>query len=190
MKKDFFATNLIKISSIFILYSSFLIFHFFFLISFVSAQQQQELNCRVQINSDKIGGTNREVFDDLSNKLTEFINSRKWTDAVFLNEERIECGLIFTINEQSGSHFSGELQVQANRPVFNSSYITPLFNFRDVNVQFNYSQFDRLEFYDNSFDSELTALVAYYINIILGLNFDSFSRYGGAKYFEKAATIS
>jgi len=170
-----------------ILHFSFFILHFFFLVSSVSAQQ--ELNCRVQVNSDKIAGTNREIFDDLSNKLTEFVNSRRWTDAVFLNEERIECNLIFTISEMSGTRFSGDLQVQTNRPVFNSSYTTTLFNFKDPNVKFEYSQFDRLEFHENSFDSNLTALVAYYINIILGLNFDSFSRYGGTKFFDRAAAI-
>ncbi len=170
-----------------IFHSSLFIFHFFFLISSVSAQ---ELNCRIQINSDKISGTsNRDIFDELSNKLTEFVNSRKWTDAVFLNEERIDCNLIFTISEMSGNYFSGDLQVQASRPVFNSSYTTTLFNFKDPNARFSYSQFDRLEFYENSFDSDLTSLVAYYINIILGLNFDSYSRYGGSKYFERAAAI-
>ncbi|MDR1729526.1 MAG: DUF4835 family protein [Prevotellaceae bacterium] len=169
-----------------ILHSSFFILHFFFLASAVSAQ---ELNCRIQVNSDKIAGTNREVFDELGNKLTEFVNSRKWTDAVFLNEEQIECNLIFTISEMSGNHFSGDLQVQSSRPVFNSSYTTTLFNFKDPNIQFDYSQFDRLEFYENSFSSNLTSLVAYYINVILGLNFDSYSRYGGTKYFDRAASI-
>ena len=149
----------------------------------------QELNCRVQVNSSKIEGTNREVFDKLMSSLSEFINSRKWTDAVFQNEERIECGLIFTISEMSGTNFTGDLQVQANRYAFNSSYTTTLFNFKDVNLKFTYSQYDRLEYYDNSYDNNLMSIVAYYINIILGLNFDSYSRYGGTKYFEKAATI-
>ena len=170
-----------------ILCSLFLVLCSFVPLSFSASAQ--ELNCRIQINSDKIEGTNREVFNELSNKLTEFVNSRKWTDAVFLNEERIECNLIFTISEMSGDYFSGDLQVQTSRPVFNSSYTTTLFNFKDSNIKFNYSQFERLEFYDNSFDSNLTSLVAYYINIILGLNFDSYSRYGGSRYFDKASAI-
>ena len=155
----------------------------------VSSVCAQEINCRIQVNADKIAGTNREVFDALSNNLTEFINSRKWTDAVFLNEERIDCSLIFTISEMTGSYFSGDLQIQANRPVFNSSYTTTLFNFKDVNLKFNYSQHDRLEYYENSFESNLTSMVAYYMNIILGLTFDSYSRFGGTKYFDKAAAI-
>ena len=154
-----------------------------------SSVYAQEINCRVQVNSDKIEGTNREIFDALTRNLTEFINSRKWTDAVFLNEERIDCSLIFTISEMLGSHFSGDLQIQANRPVFNSSYTTTLFNFKDANLKFNYSQFDRIEYYENSFESNLMSIVAYYINIILGLNFDSYSRYGGSKYFDKAEAI-
>ncbi len=159
------------------------------LILLASPVYAQEIYCRVEVNSDKIEGTNREIFNTLSNNLTEFINSRKWTDAVFLNEERINCSLIFTISEAAGTHFAGELQVQSNRPVFNSSYTTTLFNFKDVNLKFNYSQFDRLEYYDSSYDSELMSIVAYYINIILGLHFDSYSRYGGTKYFDKAEAI-
>ena len=182
-----------KNASFSIFHSSFFILKMLFLsIAFWGASSicAQEIYCRVQINGDKISGTNnREMFDELTNKLIEFINSRKWTDAVFLNEERIECSLIFTISEMTGTYLSGDLQIQANRPVFNSSYTTPLFNFKDVNLKFNYSKFDRLEYYDNSFDSNLTAIVAYYLNIILGLNFDSFSRYGGTKYFDKAAAI-
>ena len=163
----------------------------FLFIAFLPAPSlcAQEINCHVQINSDKIGGTNREIFDALANNLTEFINSRKWTDAVFLNEERINCSLIFTISEMTGTYFSGDLQVQSNRTVFNSSYTTTLFNFKDANLKFNYSQFDRFEYYDNSYDSNLMAIVAYYMNIILGLNFDSYGRFGGSKYFDKAAAI-
>jgi hypothetical protein len=151
--------------------------------------QAQEMNCRVQVNSDNIEGTNKEIFNTLSTDLTEFINSRKWTDAIFQNEERINCNFIFTIAETAGDNYSGDLQIQANRPVFNSSYTTPLFNFKDVNIRFTYSQFDRFEYVDNSFDSNLMSIVAYYVNIILGLNFDSYSRYGGTRYFDKAEAI-
>ena len=154
-----------------------------------SSAYAQEIYCHVQINADRIEGTNREIFDALTQNLTEFINSRKWTDAVFQNEERINCSLIFTISEMMGTYFTGDLQVQANRPVFNSSYTTTLFNFKDANLKFNYSQFDRLEYYDNSFESNLMSIVAYYINIILGLNFDSYGRFGGSKYFDKAEAI-
>jgi hypothetical protein len=125
----------------------------------------------------------------LSNNLTEFVNTRKWTDAVFSNEERIDCNLIFTISETAGGYYTGDLQIQANRPVFNSGYTTPLFNFKDINLRFSYSQFDRFYYEDNSYESNLLALVAYYINVILGLNFDSFSRYGGSRYFEKAGMV-
>ena len=149
----------------------------------------QEINCRIQVNSDKIEGTNKEIFNTLSNNLTEFINTRKWTDAIFLEEERINCNFIFTISETAGGYYTGDVQIQANRPVFNSGYTTPLFNFKDANLRFSYSQFDRFVYEDNSYESNLLALVAYYINVILGLNFDSFGRYGGTKYFEKAEMV-
>jgi len=167
----------------------FFILYSLFFILFASSISAQEFNCRVQVNSEKISGTNREIFDALSNSLREFVNTRKWTDAVFLNDERIDCNLIFTISEMSGSYFSGDLQIQANRPVFNSSYTTTLFNFKDANLKFNYSQYDRIQYQDNTFESNLTAIIAYYMNIILGLTFDSYSRYGGTQYFDRAAAI-
>ena len=150
----------------------------------------QELYCRVQINVDKIEGTSaQDMFFELSNKLTEYLNSRKWTDAIFQDEERISCNFVLTISEVSANTYTGDIQVQANRSVFNSSYDTPLFNFKDPNLRFSYSPFDRIEYNESAYDSNLMLTFAYYINVILGLDFDSFSRYGGTKYFEKAEAI-
>lgn len=150
----------------------------------------QELKAYVRINSDQIEGTNKEIYDELSNSLTEFINSKKWTDATFTEEERIECNFVITIDKVAGESYTGQLQVQASRPVFNSGYTTTLFNFMDQNFNFNYTQFQRLEFDENVYESNLLSTIAFYVNIILGLNFDSFGRYGGSKYFEKAELIS
>ncbi len=155
-----------------------------------SATQAQELNARVEVNAQQIEGMNKDVFTTLQSDLNEFINSRKWTDAVFSNEERIECSFILTIDKVSGNAMSGNLQVSASRTVYNSSYTTPIFNFKDNNFTFNYAQYERLEFNENAYESNLMSIVAFYSYIILGVDFDTFSRNGGQKYFEKAETVA
>lgn len=160
------------------------------LCSMVNMLSAQELDCRITVNSDNIEGTNKDIYTELGNRLTEFMNSRRWTDAMFQNEERINCSFIITITSAAGDNYSGNLQVQSNRPVFNSSYTTPLFNFKDENFKFTYAQADRLEFNENTYESNLMSVMAFYVNVILGLNFDSFSRCGGTKYFEKAEAIA
>lgn len=150
----------------------------------------QELNARVEINTDKIEGSNKDVFTTLQNDLAEFMNSRKWTDAVFANEERIDCSFILTINNYSGNTMSGNLQITASRTVYNSSYTTPIFNFKDDNFSFSYAQYDRLEFNENQYESNLMSIMAFYSYIILGVDFDTYSRFGGQKYFEKAELVA
>ncbi len=151
----------------------------------------QDVKAYVRVNADQIGGTstNREIYDEMSQALTEFINSRRWTDATFTEEERIECNFVLILDKTAGENYSGQLQVQASRPVYNSGYTTTLFNFQDNNFTFNYSQYQKLEFDENVYENNLLSTVAFYMNIILGLHFDSFSRYGGSRYFEKAELI-
>lgn len=160
------------------------------LVMLAAPSRAQEMNCRIQINTDAIEGTNKDIYTEMGNRLTEFINTRKWTDAIFQNEERINCNFIITIASVAGDNYSGNIQVQANRPVFNSSYTTSLFNFKDENFTFSYAQQDRLEFNENTFESNLMSVMAFYVNIVLGLNFDTYSRCGGTPYFEKAEAIA
>lgn len=149
----------------------------------------QELNARITVNSDKIQGTNKSVFTTLQTSLTEFVNNRKWTDATFAVNERIDCSMTIIVNEQNDNTFSAEIQVQSRRPVYNSAYTTTLFNFRDTQFDFEYVEFEQLEFTGTSLTSNLTATIVYYIYIILGLDFDSFSPLGGKAYFEQAQQI-
>ncbi len=149
----------------------------------------QDVKAYVRINSDQIEGTNKDIYNEISNDLTEFINGRRWTDATFTDEERIECNFVITLEKVAGEHYSGQLQVQASRPVFNSGYNTTLFNFLDKNLQFTYSQYQKFEFNENVYENNLLSTIAFYVNIIVGLNFDSFGRYGGSRYFEKAELI-
>ena len=143
-----------------------------------------ELNDRITINSDKIQGTDKSVFTTLQTALTEFVNNRRWTDATFAVNERIDCSMTIILSEQSDNSYKGEIQVQATRPVYNSSYLTTLFNYRDTELDFEYAQFEQLEYNENSLSSNLTATVMFYIYVILGLDFDSFSPLGGKAYFE------
>ena len=148
-----------------------------------------ELNARITINSDKIQGTDKSVFTTLQTALTEFVNNRRWTDATFAVNERIDCSMTIILSEQSDNSYKGEIQVQATRPVYNSSYLTTLFNYRDTELDFEYAQFEQLEYNENSLSSNLTATVMFYIYVILGLDFDSFSPLGGKAYFERAQQI-
>lgn len=157
---------------------------------FLSAQTQTgELNARITINSDKVQGSDKQVFTTLQTALTEFVNNRRWTDATFAINERIDCSMTIIVNEQTDNSFKAEIQVQARRPVYNSSYSTTLFNHRDTEFDFEYVQFEQLEYTENTLSSNLTATIVYYIYIILGLDFDSFSPLGGKIYFDQAQQI-
>ncbi len=151
----------------------------------------QELNCRIQINTDKIQGTNKQVYNTLQTALTDFMNNRKWTNAQFSTLEKIDCSFVITVNEENaGTHrYKCELQVQSRRPVYNSVYSTTLLNFRDVSFDFNYVEFDPLQFSDNKFEGNLTAVMAFYAYVILGIDQDSFSPLGGTPYFNRAEQI-
>ena len=152
--------------------------------------EAQELNARVTINSDQVQATNKQVFTTLQNALTEFINNKKWTDATFAVNERIECSMTILITEiVSDNSFKGEIQVQARRPVYNSSYTTTLLNHRDTEFSFDYTEFEPLEYTENVLNSNLIATVVFYIYTILGLDFDSFSPQGGNAFLQQAQQI-
>jgi len=149
----------------------------------------QELNCNVQINSDKIQGSNKSVFTTLQKAITEFMNTRQWTNLDYEVAERIDCNMNIILNSADGENYKGELVVQSRRPVFNSSYYTNLINYRDVNFAFTYREFDPLEFNPNNINNSLTAVLAYYAYLVIGFDMDSFSRLGGTPYFQQAENI-
>lgn len=150
----------------------------------------QELRCNVQVVSQQIQGTNKQVFQTLQNAIYEFMNNRVWTDHVYTMEERIECNLMFNITEQlSADDFKGTLTIQARRPVYNTNYNTVTLNFVDNDIRFRYVEFAPLEFDLNSHLSNLTSILAYYAYFILGLDYDTFSLLGGTSYFTNAEQI-
>jgi hypothetical protein len=154
-----------------------------------SQSQSSELNARLTINSDKIQGTNKQVFTTLQTALNEFINNRKWSNATFAVNERIECSFTIILNEMTDNQFKGELQIQARRPVYNSSYSTAICNFRDIQFSFEYTEFEPLEYTENVLNSNLTATIVFYIYTILGLDFDSFAPKGGTPFLQQAQQI-
>ncbi|HOZ15568.1 MAG TPA: DUF4835 family protein [Tenuifilaceae bacterium] len=150
----------------------------------------QELRCNIQVNTQKIQGTNRTVFQTLQTSLYEFMNNTAWTNHVYGFDERIECNIMLNITEQLGSdEYKGTLQIQARRPVFNSSYNTTMLNFLDNNLHFRYREFDKIEFTETSHLSNLSSTLAFYAYIILGIDYDSYSNLGGSEYFLKAEKI-
>lgn len=154
-----------------------------------SFSQGQELDCRIQVNSRQIEGTNKTVFEALQKALFEFMNNRTWTSHVYAVEERVECSFLLNLTHQiSADEFKGSLQITSNRPVFNSGYSSPMLNVLDENIQFRYAEGQPLEF-NESTHNELTSLFAFYAYIILGVDYDSFSPLGGTPYFETAEKI-
>ena len=150
----------------------------------------QELRCNVQVVSQQIQGSNKQVFQTLQNAIYEFMNNRVWTNHVYAMDERIECNLLFNITEQpSADEFKGTLTIQATRPVFNTNYKTTMFNFVDNDIHFRYVEFSPLEFDLNSHMSNLTSILGFYAYFILGLDYDSFSPLGGSEYFANAERI-
>lgn len=151
----------------------------------------QELNCSVIINAEKVQTQERTIFKTMQNAFSEFVNSRKWTDDAFEEGERIECTIYMTLlsgNVPDGT-YSGTVQIQAVRPVYNTSYETITLNYLDKSLAFNYRPSQPLYFNENSFLSNITSILAYYAYIIIGVDYDSYSSLGGTPYFEKARTI-
>lgn len=153
------------------------------------AMQGQELVCTVEVNAQQIEGTSKSVFETLQESITEYINTRKWTNTTFSPNERIECRMFFTIKSYSDDRMKGDLQVQLSRPVYNSTYTTTLLNFKDTKIEFDYREGDPLIYSENSFENNLTAIINFYVYLFLGIDFDSFSPLGGQPYFDKASTV-
>lgn len=149
----------------------------------------QELNCRVIVNSDQVEQTNQQVFRTLERSLNDFINKTRWTSRQVDPDKRIECSMLLTITDFENSSFTGTIQIQSNRPVFNSNYQSPVFNHQDKQFNFNYVEFQPLFFNPNVFDSNLSAVITYYVYIILGIDADTFAREGGTPFFQQAQNI-
>ena len=158
------------------------IFHLSLVTSFA-----QELQVKVNINHSQIQGSDVSVFENLQQTVEQFVNERQWTDLQFQKNERIVCSLNITVTKyiREENRFECTALIQANRPVFNSAYTSTLYNNRDENFHFEFKQFDQLNFTDENVDNQLTALLAYYAYLIIGLDLDSFSPMGGSEILQQ-----
>lgn len=150
----------------------------------------QELNVKVTINTPKLQTADPKIFESLEQAVEEFMNNQKWTDDEYLDEERINVDIIINISEERGpTQFKGEIALQSTRPVFGSTYQTPLLNHQDKEFLFEYEQFQAVEYTNNQFQNNLTSTLSFYAYLILGMDYDSFAPKGGEQYYQKAQEI-
>lgn len=149
----------------------------------------QDFQCQLSINSQKISGSNREKFNGLQQDLYKFVNDRKWCQYKLKTNERLECAIMINLDKMSGSQYTGTMTIQLQRPVFNTNYKTTVLNFQDKSVEFTYEEGTPLEYEENSNLSQLTSLIAFYLNLFLGVDFDTFSQNGGSPYYAIAQNI-
>ena len=163
------------------------LFFSFFLIN----SHAQELNCQVIINTSQIqGSANKQIFDQLQKSIFDFVNNRKWSNDIFGSQEKINCTFQIIINKSLGSdEYSASIQVESARPIYKSAYSSTIFNFQDDDFQFKFQQFSQLEFNENTFQNNLTSVLAYYAYVVLANDYDSFSPLGGTQYWQKAQQI-
>jgi hypothetical protein len=150
----------------------------------------QELNCSVSVQTPQIQASDKTIYDKLQTDIRDFLNNKRWTNDDYLNQERIECSVVITISERvSTDEFKASIQIQSRRPVYKSSYNSPMLNHQDNDFNFRYVQDQVLEFDESNINSNLTSVLGYYAYIIIGLDYDSFSPEGGTPYFSRAQSI-
>jgi hypothetical protein len=159
----------------------------FFIVSRISFAQV--MDCKINVNADLVEQTNSQIFETLAQELNEFVSSTKWIDILAEDYNKINCTMLITIQNYNNNEFQANLQIQSSRPVFGSTYETPLLNRKDDDFNFNYQEFEPLNFNPNSTNTSLVSLISYYVYVTLGIDADSFSLNGGDAYFNQARKI-
>ena len=149
----------------------------------------QDLQCNVQVNSDNIQASNKAIFEDLQNAITQFMNQRKWISDKVQPQEKINCNFVINITAFNIDQFAAEVSITSSRPVYGTSYNTPVFNHFDQEWYFQYAQFQSLDFQENANVMQLTTLLAFYANIIIGVDFDTYALDGGSTFYNKALQL-
>ena len=149
----------------------------------------QELNAVITVNSDQVGQTNQQIFKTLERSLNDFVNKTKWTNRTYTEVEKLNVRMFVTVTEYQNNRFKASLQLQSSRPVYNTSYESPVFNYKDNQFNFEYTEFQPLVFNENVFESNLVGVVAYYAYIMLGIDADTFELNGGTDFYRKAQNI-
>lgn len=162
-----------------------------FLVSLIgiSSLRAQEINCTVTVNSDQIEGSNKQVFETLKTSIEEYMNQNRWTNMTFAEQEKIDCNMMLVVKAVADNLYTCEMTLQSRRPVYGTTYTTPLLNFVDRSFNFTYQEFDRIEYQQNQFTTNLTAMLAYYCYLIIGHDMDSYQRLGGTPFFEQCESI-
>lgn len=152
----------------------------------------QELQVKIKINSSQVEGSDKSVFENLQQTLEQWMNDRQWTELQFQKNERIACNFNLTVTkyDKNNNRFSCTAMIQANRPVYNSAYTTTLYNNKDADFNFDFVEFDQLNYNDEMIDNQLTALFAYYAYLIIGLDLDSFSPFGGTDVLQRCMQLT
>jgi len=163
---------------------------FLILVFLVNSIVAQELNCVVSVNARQLEGSERTMFENMQKAIFQLVNGTKWTNDEFKVEERIDCSILINLEERTGANeYRGNIQVQASRPIFNTSYKSPIFNVRDEDFTFLYNQFEPLLYNEGNYSGELTTVIAFYVYMILGYDYDSYSPEGGTRHFQQAQRI-
>lgn len=152
--------------------------------------QAQELNCVVTVNADKVVNANNQIFKTLEKSLNDFINTTDWTGQAYKQNEKINCSMFITVSAFDSNQFTATIQVQSARPIFNSSYSSPVLNYNDKDFNFSYVEFQNLTYNPTTFDSNLVSVLAFYSYMIIGMDADTFAPLGGSKYLEMAQDVS
>jgi hypothetical protein len=165
------------------------LYSFLFLL-FFGITNAQQLNCTVNVNADQITITNKQIFNTLEKSLSDFINKTDWTGVSYKQDEKINCSMYITVTAYDSNQFTATIQVQSSRPVYNSTYSSPILNFNDKDFSFKYNEFENINFNPTSFESNLVSVIAFYSYLIIGMDADTFSRQGGGKYLETAQDVA
>jgi hypothetical protein len=149
----------------------------------------QDLNCTVDVITTRIQASNKQIFEDFKNTVTQFVNNKKWIAEDVNPNEKIDCAFVFEFREFNIDQFEATLNIQSSRTIYGTNYNSKIFNYVDNDCKFQYAQFQQMEFQENSYTSNITSILGFYINIIIGLDFDTYKLYGGTSYFKKAQAV-
>ena len=163
---------------------------YIFLLLFIGIAQAQQLNCTVNVNADQVTITNKQIFSTLEKSLSDFINKTDWTGIVYKQEEKINCSMYITVSAYDSNQFTATIQVQSSRPIYGSTYSSPILNFNDKDFSFKYNEFENLNFNPTNFESNLVSVIAFYSYIVIGMDADTFSKQGGSKFLETAQDVA
>jgi hypothetical protein len=161
----------------------------FMMFLFCMTVHSQELNCTVKVNAQALTNSDQPIFKTLEKSLGDFVNKTKWTNKKFKQNEKIDCTIFITVTSYGSDQFVATLQVGSSRPIFGSTYLSPVLNFNDKDFNFRYVEYENLFYNPNSFDSNLVSVIAYYASVIVGLDADTYELNSGKEYYQQAQQI-